>query len=79
MIDKRRAAIGETTTSCYALRSAASRRGFGDRQSVREERRDDRQEGREERRDDRQEVRGDRERTTSCYALRSCGVSRRGF
>ena len=29
MIDKRRAAIGEATTSCYALRSCgASRRGF---------------------------------------------------
>ena len=127
MTDKRRAAIGETTTSCYALRFlrrfatgileigsrsernaarvarnvaaidkrardrrddrqeahgdrggdhellrlavlAALRNGdFGDRQSVREERRegrqerrDDRQEGREDRRDDRQEARGDR-------------------
>ena len=113
MIDKRCAAIGETTTSCYALRflrrfatgileigsrsernvatidkrgarnvgMSDERRGdrgddhellrlavlaalrdgdFGDRQSVREERRDDRQEGREERRDDRREARGDR-------------------
>ena len=53
MTDKRRAAIGEATTSCYALRLLAALRDgdFGDRQSVREERR----EGRQERRDDRQE------------------------
>ena len=50
-----------------ALLAALRDGDFGDRQSVREERRegrqerrDDRQEGREERRDDRQEARGDR-------------------
>ena len=43
-----------------ALLAALRDGDFGDRQSVREERRDDRQEGREERRDERQEARGDR-------------------
>ena len=123
MSDERRAAIGETTTSCYALRllrcfatgnleigsrsernvatidkrgarnvgmsderrgdrggdhellrlaliAALRDGGFGDRQSVREERRDDRQEGREERRDERREGAAIGEATTSCYALR---------
>ena len=62
MIAKRRAAIWETTASCYALRLLAALRDgdFGDRQTVREERRDDRQEVRQERRDERQEARGDR-------------------
>ena len=59
MIGKRREAIGETTTPGLRLALPAALRDgdFGDRQSVREERRDDRQEGREERRDDRQEAR----------------------
>ena len=54
MTAKRRAAIREATTSCYAWRF-----------SVREERR----EGRQERRDDASSA-AIREATTSCYALR---------
>ena len=61
-------------------------RDFGDRQSVREDRRegrqasrDDRQEGHEARRDERQEHTGDRGTTTSCYALRLYGAAQPGF
>ncbi len=88
--DERREARGDRGDDHELLRLAliaALRDGeFGDRQSVREERR----EGRQESRDDRQE--GARhvgmsdkrraaigEATTSCYALRYCGASRRGF
>ena len=62
--DERQEARGDRGDDHELLRLAliaALRNGdFGDRQSVREERRDDRQEGREDRRDDRQEARGDR-------------------
>ena len=71
-IDKRVARnVGMTESAKYrggdhellrlALLAALRDGNFGDRQSVREERRDDRQEGRQERRDDRQEARSDRD------------------
>ena len=61
MTDKRRGDRGGDHELLRLALLAALRNGdFGDRQSVREERRDDRQEGRGERRDDRQEARGDR-------------------
>ena len=73
---ERREAIGETTTSCYALQLLRRVRNgdFGDRQSVREERREGRQESGERSSGARgtwvrDERRGDGETTTSCYAL----------
>ena len=82
MSDKRCAAIGETTTSCYALRVLAALRDgdFGDRQSVREERRDDRQEG--ARGTSGRSARGARRsgrRPRVVTPCASCGASRRGF
>ncbi len=63
--DERQEARGDRGGDHELLRLAliaALRDGdFGDRQSVREERRDDRQEGREARRDERQESRSDRD------------------
>ena len=77
MIDKRRAAIGETTTSCYALRflrrfatgilEIGSR---SERNAARVARNVATIDRVEDRRDDRQEARGDRGGDPSCYALR---------
>ena len=62
--DERQEARGDLGDDRELLRLAVIRAlrdgDFGDRQSVREERREDRQEARQERRDERQEARADR-------------------
>ena len=86
MSDERRAAIGETTTSCYALRLlrrfATGILEIGSR-SERNVARVARNVATIDKRGARHVGMSDSasigETTTSCYALRYCGASRRGF